>query len=166
MGRAGRLSGMAVTRSSYAAVRAAVLAAVCSVLVAGCGGQGGTGGVAQPQVVYFSAAPRGPLNGHQVLEDRAGAVRYAAAFGERDPRARERIEAAARGTDFGRQVLVGWTAATGCSAATGAALRVSGNRLELRVGQPEPLPECVAPFRVSVVFRVDRELMPERPEFG
>lgn len=161
-GRAGRLSGMVATRTS----RAAVLAVVCSVVVAGCGGKAGEGGSGQPQVVYFSAAPKGPPDGHEVLDDRAGALRYAAGFAQRDPRARARIAAAAEATDFDREVLVGWTATTGCSAATGAALRVSGHRLRLRISQPEPPQECVAAFRMSVVFRVDRKAMPERPEFG
>jgi hypothetical protein len=159
---------MVMARSARTAVPAGLLAVACSVLGTGCGEEGGSGGTAQgqPRVVFFSSAPRGPLSGHEVLGDRTAAVRYADAFAERDPQARAQIVAAAQGTDFGRQVLVGWTEATGCSAATGAALGVSGNRLELRVSQPEPPQECLATYRVSVVFRVDREQIPERPEFG
>jgi hypothetical protein len=124
------------------------------------------GGTAADRVVFFSAAPKGPANGHQVLHDRAETERYAAAFATRDPQARTRIVAAGRATDFARQVLVGWTAPTGCSAATAAALTVTGDRLDLQVSQPEPPAECVAPFRVSVVFQVARERIPAQPVFG
>ncbi|MFG1805990.1 hypothetical protein [Streptomyces sp. NPDC049040] len=124
------------------------------------------GGTAADRVVYFSAAPRGPADGHQVLHDRAEVDRYAAAFAAQDPQAEARIVAAGRSTDFTRRLLVGWTTTTGCSAATGAALAVSGNRLELRVSQPEPPPECLVAFRMSVVFQVARERIPAQPVFG
>ncbi|SHK95702.1 hypothetical protein SAMN05216499_102175 [Actinacidiphila paucisporea] len=166
-----------------------VLAVTLAMLGAGCGERSGSGapdgvpgtapgsasasrtaqpsgGAAVDRVVFFSAAPKGPTDGHQVLHDRAEVERYAAAFGPGDPQARARIVAAGSGTDFGRQVLVGWTATTGCSAATAAALEVSGSRLELRVSQPEPPPECLRAFRVSVVFQVARERIPAQPVFG
>ncbi|MGW5355502.1 hypothetical protein ACWERV_33905 [Streptomyces sp. NPDC004031] len=169
-----------MTRTSRGAAAAVVLAATVA-LVGGCGtqespdGRQGTPGPAGSarvpgdgasvgQVVFFTPAPRGPRNGHEVLGSRADAERYAEAFG--DGQARTRLAAVARSTDFTRQVLVGWTRPTGCSTATAAALLRSGNRLELHVSQPEPAPECVASFRVSVVFQVPRERMPERPEFA
>lgn len=123
-------------------------------------------GSAADRVVFFSAAPKGPADGHQVLHDRAEVDRYAAAFAAHDPQGQARIAAAGRTTDFTRQVLLGWTATTGCSAATAAALSVSGNRLELRVSQPEPPPECLLAYRVSVVFQVAKERLPAEPVFG
>ncbi|WP_159011720.1 hypothetical protein [Streptomyces sp. NRRL F-5123] len=176
-----RPTGMTVTTTSGRAAAAVVLAAALALVGAGCGtqessgGQQGTPGPASTsptagdgtsvgQVVFFSPAPRGPRDGHEVLGSRADAERYAAAF--TDGQARAQLTAVARGTDFTRQVLVGWTRPTGCSTATAAALRVSGNQLELHVSQPEPLPECVVAFRVSVVFQVPREHMPARPEFA
>ncbi|WP_327291037.1 hypothetical protein [Streptomyces sp. NBC_01198] len=178
-----------LTTTVRRAVPAVVLAASLAVPAAGCGGKSGaggpddapgqapgsvtasrsagqTGGTAPDRVVYFSAAPKGPPDGHQVLHDRAEADRYAAAFSAGDPQAQARIAAAARSTDFTRQLLVGWTATTGCSAATAAALGVSGDRLDLRVSQPEPPQECLVAFRVSVVFQVAKERIPARPVFG
>ncbi|MFI0939000.1 hypothetical protein [Streptomyces sp. NPDC021020] len=173
---------MTLTTTSRRAAAAAVLAAALAVVGGGCGTQEGSGGQqgtpgaasASPttagdgtpvgQVVFFTSAPRGPRDGHEVLGSRADAERFAAAF--TDGQARTRLTAVARGTDFTRQVLVGWTRPTGCSTATAAALHMSGNQLELHVSQPEPLPECVAAFRVSVVFQVPRERMPTRPEFA
>lgn len=175
------------------AVPATVLAAALVMLCAGCGGPSGSGepdddvpgsaagsspgsataarspgrdGGAAERVVFFSAAPRGPGDGHQVLHDRAETDRYAAAFAAGDPQAQARIADAGRTTDFTRQVLVGWTATTGCSAATAAALTVSGDRLELHVTQPEPPRECLVAFHVSVVFQVAKERMPAQPVFG
>ncbi|UWE08336.1 hypothetical protein [Actinacidiphila bryophytorum] len=124
------------------------------------------GGAAGDRVVYFSTTPKSPTDGHQVLHDRAEADGYAARLAGRDPQAQAQIAAAARATDFTRQVLVGWTATTGCSAATSAALTVSGDRVALQVSQPKPPPECVMAFRVSVVFQVAKERMPARPVFG
>jgi hypothetical protein len=180
---------MGLTTAVRRAVTGTALAAALAALGTGCGGQDGTGGQdgapastagsatvsrtsgpggggTADRVVYFSAAPKGPTDGHQVLHDRAEVDRYAAQFAERDPQARTRIEDAGRTTDFARQALVGWTATTGCSAATSAALTVTGDRLELQVSQPKPPPECVAAFRVSVVFQVARERIPAQPVFG
>ncbi|WUH93432.1 hypothetical protein OG900_27190 [Streptomyces sp. NBC_00433] len=189
VGPGDRPIGMALTMTVRRVVPVALLAVSLAVLGAGCGERSGSGwsdgapgsspgpasasrtaepggGAEADRVVFFSAAPKGPTDGHQVLHDRAEVERYAAAFGAQDPQARTRIVAAGRTTDFGRQVLVGWTATTGCSAATAAALSVSGNRLELRVSQPEPPPECLVAFRVSVVFQVARERIPAQPVFG
>ncbi|CAG7625420.1 conserved exported hypothetical protein [Actinacidiphila bryophytorum] len=165
------------------AVAGTALAAALGGLGAGCAGQSGTGGpdgspgsgpgtagtgggAAGDRVVYFSTTPKGPTDDQQVLHDRAEADRYAARFAARDPQAQAQIAAAGRATDFTRQVLVGWTATTGCSAATSAALTVSGDRVALQVSQPKPPPECVMAFRVSVVFRVAKERMPAQPVFG
>ncbi|MFI0896783.1 hypothetical protein [Streptomyces sp. NPDC020983] len=171
-----------MTTTSRRAAAAVVLAVAFALVGGGCGTQAASGGrkdapgrpasasrtagdgASVGQVVFFTPAPRGPLDGHEVLGSRAGAERYAAAF--TDAQDRVRLTAVARGTDFTRQVLVGWTRPTGCSTATAAALRLAGGRLELHVSQPEPLPECVVAFRVSVVFRVPRERMPARPEFA
>jgi hypothetical protein len=172
---------MTVTTTSRRTAATVALAAVAALVGGGCGTQQGPGdrkgppgtvsasrtagdGASVGQVVFFTAAPRGPVNGHQVLASRTDADRYAAAF--TDEQARTRLATAVGGTDFARQVLVGWTRVTGCSTATAAALRMTGNRLELHVSQPEPPPECVAPFLVSVVFRVPREQMPAHPEFA
>lgn len=174
------------------AVAGAVVAVVVGLLAAGCGGGGGSGaGVATAgpvsasgavtgsaagsgeagdgavgEVVYFSTGPRGARDGHRVLGGRDLALRYAAEFGAGDAGARAEVEAAVEGTDFRRQVLVGWTTTTGCSTATAAELVVAGGRLELRVGQPKPPPECVVADRLSVVFRVPRERVPAHPVFG
>lgn len=180
---------MVLTTTVRRTVPAMALAASLAVLGAGCGGRSGSGG-AHPvpdsapgtatashgsgagggtdadRVVFFSAAPKDPADRHQVLHDTGEVARYAAAFAERDPQAQARIVAAGRATDFTRQVLVGWTAATGCSAATTAALAVSGDRLDLHVSQPTPPPECLAAFHVSVVFQVARERIPAQPVFG
>jgi hypothetical protein len=178
---------MVLTTAVRRAVPATVLAASLAMLGGGCGGRSASDGVpasvpvatvssvspepggsapTADRVVYFSATPRGRADGHQVLHDQAEVVRYAAAFSAQDPQAQAQIVAAGRSTDFTRQVLVGWTATTGCSMATAAALAVSGDRLELRVSQPEPPPECFVAYRVSVVFQVARERMPARPVFG
>jgi hypothetical protein len=101
-----------------------------------------------------------------VLGDREAALRYAAGFGSAGARARAEVGEAVDGTDFSRQVLVGWTTTTGCSAATEARLVVVGQRLELRVSQPKPAPECLVPVRLSVLFRLPREQMPSHPVFG
>lgn len=172
---------MTVTTTSRRTAAAVALAAVAALVGGGCGTQQGQGdrkdppgtasafrttgdGASVGQVVFFTAAPRGPVSGPRVLNSRTDADRYAAAL--TDGRARTQLAAAVGGTDFARQVLVGWTRPTGCSTATAAALRVRGNRLELHVSQPEPPPECLAPFLVSVVFRVPREQMPAQPEFA
>ncbi|NUS13653.1 MAG: hypothetical protein HOY69_19990 [Streptomyces sp.] len=172
-----------ISANSRGTATAVVLAAALALLGGGCGTQGGSGrGDVPPtatgssrgsgdeasvgKVVYFDAAPRGWGGGKKVLGDRAAAERYAAAFAEDDPQAGARIASVVRGTDFTRQVLVGWTAATGCSTATAAALHVSGNRLELHVSQPKPPPECVRSYLVSVLFQVPRERMPAHPEFA
>lgn len=184
-----RPTGMGLTTAARKAAAGTALAAALGVLGAGCGGQSATdgpdgvpgsepgaktasrtagtgGGAAADRVVYFSAAPQGPANAHQVLHDRAETDRYAAQFAARDPKAQQQIAAAGRATDFTRQVLVGWTGTTGCSAATSAALTVSGDRLGLQVSQPKPPPECVTAFRVSVVFQVAKERIPAQPVFS
>lgn len=179
--------GMVLTTTLRKAVPATVLAALLTVPTAGCGTQSGLGepdgaprsttaaqssspspssGTIADRVVYFSSSPGATKDGHQVLHDRAEVSRFAGAFTGLDPQAAARIEAAGRTTDFTRQVLVAWTATTGCSAATAAALTASGDRLELHVSQPKPPPECVAAFHVTVVFQVAKERIPAQPVFG
>jgi len=127
----------------------------------GADGQAG----AASRVVYFSVSDRVPGAVHEVERDRAGLEAFVRRVSAQDARAARAIEAGARATDFSRAVLVAWTQVTGCSAATSAALEVSGDRLGLRVDQPAPPPECFAPHRVTVVFEVPRERMPDRPVF-
>ena len=118
------------------------------------------------RVVFFSSSLRGVPDDHQILRSQADVSRFAGTFTAVDPQAAAQVEAAGRATDFARQVLVGWTATTGCSAATSATLTASGDRLELHVSQPKPPPECVAAFRVTVVFQVAKERIPAQPVFG
>jgi len=120
---------------------------------------------AASRVVYFSVSDRVPGAVHEVERDRAGLEAFVRRVSAQDAGAARAIEAGARATDFSRAVLVAWTQVTGCSAATSAALEVSGDRLGLRVDQPAPPPECFAPHRVTVVFEVPRERMPDRPVF-
>jgi hypothetical protein len=115
--------------------------------------------------VYFSAlAPTKP-GGHEVLHNRAELSRFAARFAATDPKTAAAIKASGQATDFSRSVLVGWTALTGCSAATSAALEMRGELLALHVVQPKPAPECFASFRVTVVFEVAQDRLPARPVF-
>jgi hypothetical protein len=116
-------------------------------------------------VVYFSVADHVPGVVHEVVRDRTGLDAFVRRVGARDEAAARAIGAGARSTDFARSVLVAWTRVTGCSAARSATLEVAGDRLELRVVQPAPPPECFAPFRVTVVFEVPRERVPDRPVF-
>ncbi|MFI1095269.1 hypothetical protein [Streptomyces sp. NPDC020917] len=120
---------------------------------------------AASRVVYFSVSDRVPGAVHEVERDRAGLDAFVRRVSAQDAGAARAIEAGARATDFSRAVLVAWTQVTGCSAATSAALEVSGDRLELRVDQPAPPPECFAPQRVTVVFEVPKDRMPGRPVF-
>jgi hypothetical protein len=118
------------------------------------------------RTVYFSSSARVVAGLHVGVRDRAGLERFAAKAAPGDGAARAAMVRAGRGADFSRSVLVGWTATTGCSAATAAALDVVGDRLAVRVRQPRQPPECFAVSRVAVVFEVPKERMPERPVFG
>jgi hypothetical protein len=128
-------------------------------------GRSGAESVAD-RVAYFSSSARTAAGAREVLHDRAEVRRFAGKVAADDPEAANAIVSGARGTDFSRRVLVGWTATTGCSAATAATLTVSGNRLQVRVSQPKPPPECVAAFRATAVFEVPRERIPARPDFS
>ncbi|MEE4542084.1 hypothetical protein V2S66_08915 [Streptomyces sp. V4-01] len=118
------------------------------------------------RVVFFSSTAATTPGAHEVLRDRSALARFAGRYAARDTKAAAGIRAAGQATDFSRSALVGWTDATGCSAATSAALQVLGERLALHVVQPEAPPECFASFRVTVVFEVPSERLPARPVFG
>lgn len=117
-------------------------------------------------MVYFSVSDRVPLGLREVLRGRAASARFAARVTAVDAQAASAIVAAARATDFSRSVLVVWTAGTGCRHATSAALRVTGDRVHVRVDGPEPPPECVVPDRLTVVFEAPKERLPAQPLFG
>lgn len=124
----------------------------------------GNGPVAT-RVVYFSSMVRGAA-WHEVLHNRGELAGFAKRFAANDPKAAAAIASSGAATDFSRQVLVGWTEVTGCSAATAAMLTVSGDRVSLHVDQPKPPPECFAADQVTVVFEVPKERIPARPVFG
>ncbi|WNI15618.1 hypothetical protein [Actinacidiphila sp. ITFR-21] len=165
---------------------AVLLAASLTALAVGCGEQSRAGDVPDDRpaastspssspsggttiasrVVYFSSSAPSTFGAHAVVHNLDELSRYAqqATAGHLETAAE--ITAAGKGTDFSQNVLVGWTATTGCSAATAAALEASGDRLSLRVSQPEPPPECLRAFWVTVVFEVPKERMPQQPVFG
>jgi hypothetical protein len=126
----------------------------------------GSTSAGEVRVVYFSSSARSVTGLHDVVSDQGDLDRFAARAVPADAGAAAAIRASGKAADFSRSVLVGWTAVTGCSQATSAALVVSGDRLVVGVQQPKPLPECFAPFRVTVLFAVPRERMPARPVFG
>lgn len=126
----------------------------------------GTSGSVASRVAYFSTAARVVPGIHEVLHGRSELERFARRAAPGDAKAGQDIAAAGRTADFSRSVLVGWTATTGCSAATAATLGVAGERLELHVSQPKPPPECFAADHVAVVFEVPKERIPARPAFG
>ncbi|MFC4036506.1 hypothetical protein ACFO3J_34465 [Streptomyces polygonati] len=117
-------------------------------------------------MVYFSSSARTVSGVHEVVRDPAELAGFVQRVAARDARAAAGITAGAKAADFSRDVLVGWTATTGCSAAGTATLDVSGERLLLRVSRPAAPPECLRPFSVTVVFAVPKEGMPDRPVFG
>jgi hypothetical protein len=116
------------------------------------------------RIVYFSVSDTANLK--EVVRSRAALRTLVDRVAARDARAAAAISAGTRATDFSRSVLVAWSEPTGCSRATSAALEVSGDRLVLRVSQPQPLPECFASDRLTVVFEVPKERVPARPVFG
>lgn len=118
------------------------------------------------RVAYFSSSAVIATAVHQVLHDAGELGRFAQQVAAADPRAAADITDGGKATDFSRQVLVGWTQSTGCSTASSARLTVSGDRLTLRVDQPEPPPECLRAFWVTVVFEVPKERIPAQPVFG
>jgi hypothetical protein len=123
------------------------------------------GGTATNRVVYFSTA-RVTAGSHQVLHSRAEVDRFARTFAASAPKVAAGIESAGAKADFTHDVLVGWTASTGCSVATAASLEISGNRLTLKVDHPKPPPECLTDNRVVAVFEVTRDRVPQHPSFG
>lgn len=165
-------------------------AVALTALAAGCGGDDPASGGAAPhrsgtasatvagrpsasgaatvadRLAYFSSSVRTTAGVREVLRDPADVKRFADKVAADDPGTAEGIVAAGRGTDFSQRVMVGWTATTGCSAATTATLTVSGHRLQVRVSQPEPPPECLVAFRMTAVFDVPRERIPAQPELG
>jgi hypothetical protein len=168
---------------------AALLAVSLTVLAGGCGEKGQPGGgpahqpvdrppvstldkpsssggkAASARVVYFSSTAPTTAGVHQVLRDHAELGRFAGQVAARDPKTAAGITATGTETDFSRDVLVGWTTTTGCSAATTAALDVSGDRLSLRISRPDPPQECLRAFQLTVVFKVPKEGVPARPVF-
>lgn len=123
------------------------------------------GGSDTSRVVYFSTA-RVTAGSHQVLHSRADVDRFARTVAVSAPKVAAGIESAGAKADFTHDVLVGWTASTGCSIATAASLQISGNRLMLKVDHPKPAPECLTDNRVVAVFEVPRDRVPEHPAFG
>jgi hypothetical protein len=104
---------------------------------------------------------------HTVLDSEADLARFPGYFARSAPEVAQAITAKAAGTDFSRNVLVGWSRSTGCSAATDAALFIgAGQRLFLGVRQPRPLPECFAAHHVVAVFEVPRTRLPDNPQFA
>lgn len=120
----------------------------------------------ESRVVYFGTGTRRAPLIHVVLDNERDAARFPGWFAGPDPAAARAIAARTAGTDFSRNVLVGWVRSTGCSQATRTALFVSGSRLLLGVDQPKPTPECLTDFRVVSVFEVPRDRMPRHPVFG
>jgi hypothetical protein len=124
------------------------------------------GQVLASRVAYFSSSAVTAAGVHEVLRDAGELGGFAQRVASRDPKAAAELTAGGKATDFSREVLVGWTATTGCSAATAATLDMSGERLSLRVSQPDPPPECLRAFSVTVVFAVPKDRIPARPVFG
>jgi hypothetical protein len=172
-------------KSLRKAVSVALLAASLTTLSAACGQQqpatgappsesigGGPSpsgspsgrGIASRQV-YFNAAVRGAPLIHTVLDNERDLERFPSWFAASEPEAARKITQKAASTNFARDVLVGWSMATGCSAATEATLFASGPRLSLGLDQPQPQPECLVSNEVLVVFEVPRERMPKHPRF-
>ncbi|WP_329132178.1 hypothetical protein OG552_12275 [Streptomyces sp. NBC_01476] len=169
---------------------AALLTASVTMFAAGCGEKGEAGGgprkdrvdggtvpsvrvepsgsdgkTAPFRVVYFSSSEPAAPEAHEVLHDAGELGRFAAKVAPQDRQAAE-ITAGGKDTDFSRDVLVGWTASTGCSAATAAVLHIADDRLSVRVSQPEPPRECLRAFVATVLFAVPKESMPANPVFG
>ncbi|WP_405581801.1 hypothetical protein [Streptomyces sp. NBC_01190] len=151
-----------------------LLVASLTMVAAGCGGRSSAVGspdtptarTAPSRVVYFSSSAPTAVGAHELLHDQGELSRFAQRVAARSPRTSEEIVAAGKATDFSRSALVGWTAGTGCSAATSASLVVSGSRLSLRVVQPDPPQECVRAFGMTAVFEVPKEKVPPHPAFG
>ncbi|GCD92732.1 hypothetical protein [Embleya hyalina] len=68
-------------------------------------------------------------------------------------------------TDFARNVVVTATVDAGCLDPEGARLFATGNRLRLDVRLPDrsPPPECLAPYVRLARFEVPRASLPQRP---
>jgi hypothetical protein len=115
--------------------------------------------------VYFDAGVRGTPLVHTVLDDERDLARFPGWFAASEPGAARKIAQKAATTDFSRNVLVGWSAPTGCGAATDAALFITGSRLVLGLDQPEPPQECLMSNQVLVVFEVPKDRMPKTPRF-
>lgn len=104
---------------------------------------------------------------HTVLDSEGDLARFPGYFARSAPGIAEAITAKSSKTDFSRNVLVGWSRNTGCSAATDAALFVdTEQRLFLGIQQPQPLPECLAANHVVTVFEVPRTRLPAKPRFA
>jgi hypothetical protein len=180
-----------LTTTSRRALTAALLAALVAASGAACGSPSDSGGggpalqrvdtppstvIEKPdpskgktvadRVAYFSSSARVTAGVHEVLHDQDDVARFAGKVAANDPKVKDAIVAGARPTDFSRRVLVGWTATTGCSAATAATLTVSGKRLTVQVSQPKPPPECLVAFRMTAVFEVPKERVPAQPVFS
>jgi hypothetical protein len=169
----GRPIGM-VTVDLRKVFAAALLAGSLTTAVTGCGEQSpGTAHPANPsssattsRVAYFSSSAPARAGLHQVLHDQGELSRFAQDAVTQDQGTATKIAAVGESTDFSRDTLVGWTAATGCSTATAAHLKMAGSRLSLQVSQPKPAQECVRSFVVTVVFAVPKKAIPAEPVFG
>jgi hypothetical protein len=132
----------------------------------------GTGRGLGARRVYFSTGVGGGRDIRTVLDDERDLERFPGWFARSDPKTAREIAEKTQGTDFSRHVLVGWSRSTGCGVATGAALLTTGTgsaggeRLVLGIDQSRPQAECFAPNRVTVVFAVPRDRMPDEPRFG
>lgn len=83
------------------------------------------------------------------------------------PETAKKVAARLKGTDLKTNVLVAFTATTGCSKPHGAQLYAHGRLLAFRpLDQPSPPPECYAPYQVTAVFEVPKNRLPDRPRFA
>jgi len=119
------------------------------------------------RLVHLAATTRGVPDVHTVLDSEGDLARFPGYFARSAPEIAKAITAKAAKTDFSRNVLVGWSRTTGCSAATDATLFIDAKqRLFLGIQQPKPLPECFAANHVVTVFEVPRAGLPDNPRFA
>ncbi|WP_405729900.1 hypothetical protein OG607_29330 [Streptomyces sp. NBC_01537] len=119
------------------------------------------------RLVHLATTTRSVPDVHTVLDSEGDLARFPGYFAKSAPEIAKAITAKASKTDFSRNVLVGWSRTTGCSAATDAALFIDAKqRLFLGIQQPQPLPECFAANHVVTVFEVPRTSLPDNPRFA
>ncbi|MFH8368811.1 hypothetical protein [Streptomyces sp. NPDC018031] len=183
-----------VRRAAPTALPTALLAAVLTVLLAGCGQQGTTAGAppddGRPPGTGTSPGPSseapatpGPGADSRIdtgvahFASSAGSVPQVrtvirsraelAAFAGRFGKRSAKITADAAGTDFSAHALVGWSSTTGCAQWPSATLHHAGRgTLAVLPGpHPAPPPECFAPYHTIAVFTVPHDRLPDRPRF-